>query len=60
MTYEEFLEVIKTLAKSQGFYSRVLKSIQNITNEVELEDFRQHIEEQNFKDAVDVIMYYES
>lgn len=60
MTYEEFLEVIKTLAKSQGFYSRVLKSIQNITNEVELEDFRQHIEEQNFKDAVDVVMYYES
>ena len=59
MTYEEFLEVIKTLAKSQGFYARVLKSIQNITNEVELEDFRQHIEEQNFKDAVDVVMYYE-
>ena len=59
MTYEEFLEVIKTLAKSQGFYSRVLKSIQNIRNEVELEDFRQHIEEQNFKDAVDVVMYYE-
>ena len=59
MTYEEFLEVIKTLAKSQGFYERVLKGIQNITNEVELEDFKQHIEEQNFKDAVDVVMYYE-
>ena len=58
MKYEEFLQVVKTLAKSQGFYSRVLRKIESLQGE-ELEDFREHIEEQNFKDAVDVVYYFE-
>ena len=58
MKYEEFLQVVKTLAKSQGYYSRVLRNIQNLQGE-ELEDFKQHIEEQKFKDSVDVVKYFE-
>lgn len=58
MKYEEFLQVVKTLAKSQGFYSRVLRKIESLRGE-ELDDFKEHIEEQNFKDAVDVVYYFE-
>ena len=58
MKYEEFLQVVKTLAKSQGFYSRTLRNINNLQGE-ELDDFKEHIESQKFKDSLDVVNYFE-
>ena len=59
MDYDDFLDVVRELAKSQGFYSRTLKNIENLQGE-ELDDFKEHIEEQKFKDSLDVVMYFES
>ena len=54
MNSEEILNTIKDLAKSQGFYGRLLEQIQD--NEEALE----YLEQQNFKDAVDLILFLES
>ena len=59
MDYYEFLDVIRDLAKSQGFYSRTLRHLESLQGE-ELYDFRKHIEEQKFVEPLDVVMYYES
>ena len=58
MKYDDFLEVIEVLAKSQGFYSRTLRNIENLQGE-ELDDFKEHIESQKFKDSLDVVNYFE-
>lgn len=51
MKRDKILETFKSLAKSQGFYGRLLD---NITEE-ELD----YLEEQKFKDAVDLILFIE-
>ena len=50
----EILDVIKSFAKSQGFYGRLLKHINEVPSYL---DF---LEKQNFKDAMDFILYMES
>ena len=61
MNYLQVIEVIKELAKSQGFYSRLWQNIQKniLTDEEKYETFQQFCEQQNFKDAVDVVMFFE-
>ena len=61
MNAVQVIEVIKDLAKSQGFYSRMWQDIQEniLTDEDEYENFQQFCEQQNFKDAVDVVMFFE-
>lgn len=54
MTREEILENIKMLAKSQGFYGRVLRAIE------EDDSILDTLEEQNFNDVVDMVLYLES
>ena len=58
----QVIEVIKDLAKSQGFYSRLWQSIQEniLTDEEEYENFQQFCEQQNFKDAVDLVLFFET
>ena len=58
----QVIEVIKSLANSQGFYQRMLERILYIeANEPEqYESFKNEMESQNFKDAVDVVLYLES
>jgi hypothetical protein len=58
MKIEQIIEVIKDLAKSQGFYGRLLNDIENMSDG-EFAYFKEVLEEQNFKDAVDLIIYLE-
>ena len=62
MNAVQVIEVIKDLAKSQGFYSRLWQSIQEniLTDEDEYENFQQFCEQQNFKDVVDLVLFFES
>ena len=58
----QVIEVIKELAKSQGFYSRLWQNIQEniLTDEEKYETFQQFCEQQNFKDAVDLVLFFET
>ena len=56
MKANEILEAIKMLAKSQGFYGRLLNAIE--TSE-EGEDILAELESENFKDPVDLVMFLE-
>lgn len=58
MKYEDFLKNIETLAQSQGYYGRLLRQLEELDNE-ELEKVKTQIEELNFKDMLDIIMYFE-
>ena len=58
MNAVQVIEVIKDLAKSQGFYDRLLREIKGF-NAIQMREFIKVVEEQNFKDAVDVVMYFE-
>ena len=56
MKANEILETIKMLAKSQGFYGRLLNAIE--TSEEE-ETLLAELESENFKDPVDLVMFLE-
>lgn len=51
-------KVFENLAMSQGFYGRLLREIDEADEEAR-ENFWKELEEQNFKDAVDVILFME-
>lgn len=57
----QVIEAVKTLAKSQGFYSSLYKSIieEVVPYEDKFEYFQQRCEELNFKDTVDLVLYLE-
>jgi hypothetical protein len=54
MNKKQILDVIKSLAKSQGFYGRLLEHINDGPSYL---DF---LEKQNFVDVVDFVLYMES
>lgn len=58
---EEVVDVIEMLSYSQGFYGRLLDEIlyieENKPNKYEV--FKQLIEKQEFKDPVDVVLFFE-
>ena len=56
MKANEILEAIKMLAKSQGVYGKVLNYIE--TSE-ERENILAGLESLNFKDSVDLVMFFE-
>lgn len=58
MGREELLKLIKDLAKSQGFYGRLLQQIMGLDDEAQ-NDFWDYLEEKNFKDGVDFILFIE-
>ena len=53
MNRQEILDVVKSLAMSQGYYGRLYDALTNGTDEAEYA--LQEMEEQNFKDAVDMV-----
>lgn len=57
MTKEEILQGIKMLASSQGFYDRLYRYLSD-DNE-DSREYLEHLEEQNFNDIVDLILYLE-
>lgn len=58
MKRDEILETIRSLAQSQGSYGRLLQDLENMPKELS-EAILTDLEAQNFKDAVDLIMYIE-
>lgn len=54
--FEFFVNTIKTLANSQGFYGRVLSRLSELDVE-ELERLKSDLPQ--FKDALDVVFYFE-
>lgn len=51
MNKKEILAAIQDLAKSQGFYQRLLNNINDETLDI--------LEKQNFKDVVDMVIWIE-
>lgn len=62
MSWREVIDVIKMLAQSQGFYGRLLRSIEEQYEEDydNWEAFMQYLEEQKFRDTLDVVMFFET
>lgn len=61
LNIEEVVEVVEMLSYSQGFYGRLLEEILYIEeNEPDkYEVFKDIIEKQEFKDPVDVVLFFE-
>ena len=59
---ELFLETIKTLALSQGFYGRLLAQVEELKEEdpVAYEKLTEEMNKQNFTDTLDVMFFLES
>ena len=62
MNVIQVIDVIRELSHSQGFYSRMYERILELhRNDPEcFENFKREVEAQNFKDPVDVVLYFES
>lgn len=62
MSFDEVMDVIRSLARSQGSYGRLYYSILEMkkNNPDEYAYFKADIAGQGFTDIVDVIMYFES
>lgn len=62
MNREQIMETVKQLAQSQGSYGRFYRALCEMRdNEPErFDDAMTMLEEKNFKDAVDLIMYLET
>lgn len=57
----DVIEVVKKLSHSQGYYGRLLEQILYL-QEYEpdnFEYFKELVEEQHFKDPVDVVLFFE-
>lgn len=62
MNRDEIMDVIKMLASSQGFYSGMYGALCDMKNS-DPDEFDRNmsiLEEQNFGDAVDVVLYFET
>lgn len=58
MKKEEILSAIRSLAANQGFYSRLLMVL--TSDEPDAVAYLEYLEEQNFKDTVDLVIFLES
>ena len=61
MKMEEIKETIKSLASNQGFYGRLLASMETMEKMFpkDYEEVVKELESQNFQNAVDLVMYFE-
>lgn len=58
---EEVIDVVRSLSHSQGFYGRLLEQIL-YSQEYEpdtFDEFKRIVEEQHFKDPVDIVLFFE-
>ena len=62
MDIEQIMAAIRSLAESQGFYGRLYNELWEMqTNDPEKwEEVKNTLEAQNFKDTLDMVMYFES
>lgn len=54
MNKEQIYDAIRSLASSQGSYCRLLEYVENN------EEYLEELEEHNFKDIVDLVLYLET
>ena len=61
LDFNDVIDIIHSLSYSQGFYGRLLRDIGELKKyEPEyFEMFVEEIESQNFRTALDVVMYFE-
>ena len=61
MKEKDILNVIKTLSKQQGFYTRLYNNIMELkeNNAEQYNAIMEELEKQHFNDAIDFIMYIE-
>ena len=57
MKKTEILQLVKSLANSQGFYTSLYQYLSEGSKESE--DYLNMLEEKNFKDSIDLILYFE-
>ena len=57
MDREKILDAIRSLAASQGFYGRLYDSLTDGSEQAD--EFLNTMEEQNFGDVVDMVMWLE-
>lgn len=55
----KIIKILNDLAKSQGFYSRLVRNLNELT-EKEYDRFMSKLEAQHFKDSVELVEYIES
>lgn len=63
MKMNEILSVIRSLAMSQGLYGRILEAIENLRDYGDPDKYDELVsalEGQNFKDPLDVVLYFET
>lgn len=63
MKMNEILSVIRSLARSQGLYGRILKAIEDLRDYGDPDKYDELVsalEAQNFTDPVDVVLYFEA
>jgi len=58
MTAKDVINVIEELSYSQGFYGRLLRDIKSLNAE-DFREFCRVMEEQNFRDSLDVVLFFE-
>lgn len=58
---EEVIDVVRSLAQSQGSYGRLLEQILyfQVYEPDTFDEFKRIVEEQHFKDPVDVVLFFE-
>lgn len=59
ITFNQALEIVRELAKGQGFYCRLLQNLENATEEQKRE-LEQDFEFCNVKDSLDLVFYFET
>ena len=58
MNRQQILDTFRSLAKSQGFYGRLLDYIYSM-EEGDQDRYLSHLEQQKFRDSVELILYLE-
>ena len=58
MNREQILDAFRSLARSQGFYGRLLAQIDSVDEETR-DAFLTDLESRNFRDVVDLVMWIE-
>ena len=58
MNRQQILDAIRSLSKSQGFYGRLLDYIYSM-EEGDQDRYLSHLEQQKFRDSVELILYLE-
>ncbi|NCC80491.1 MAG: hypothetical protein EOM07_12915 [Clostridia bacterium] len=62
MTRKEILETIEMLSRSQGFYGRLLRDLEIMreNDPYPYEAFMKELENEEFRDPVDMVLYFET